>query len=40
MRGYSKQLRPFLEKVFDEFDVDRKGYLSRDEANNLFRVCC
>ena len=38
MRGYSKQLRPFLEKVFDRFDIDRKGYLSRDEANNLFRV--
>eukprot|EP00944_MAST-04C_sp_MAST-4C-sp1_P003701 g3701.t1 len=38
MRGYSKKLRPFLEKVFDRFDMDRKGYLSREEANNLFRV--
>ena len=38
MSGFSKKLRPLLEKVFDRFDIDRKGYLSRDEANNLFRV--
>ena len=38
MHGYSKELKPFLEKIFDRFDVKKKGYLSREEANNMFRV--
>jgi hypothetical protein len=38
MNEYSLELKPYLEKIFEMYDVNNNGYLSRDEANNLFKV--
>ena len=37
MNKYSL-LKPYLEKIFEIYDVNKNGYLSREEANNLFKV--
>ena len=38
MNKYSLTLKPYLEKIFEIYDVNKNGYLSREEANNLFKV--